>query len=121
MEELVRLSPMMKSSGDNAFVVINELFTTAANYDAIIMGKNVLSHFTEKGCHGIYVTHLKELCDTDGHVAGLSAQLDENGIQNFKILRKSVAYEGIAENQIKKYKLDYASLTERLKGIMNKG
>ena len=120
MEELVRLSPMMKRSDDNAFVVINELFTTAANYDAIIMGKNVISHFTEKGCHGIYVTHLKELCDTDGHVAGLSAQLDENGIQNFKILRKSVAYEGIAENQIKKYKLDYASLTERLKGIMDR-
>ena len=120
MEELVRLSPMMKHSRDNAFIVINELFTTAANYDAIIMGKNVLAHFIGKNCHGIYVTHLSELCDTDEHVAGLSAQLDENGIQNFKILRKKVAYEGCAENQIKKYKLDYASLSDRLKGIMNR-
>ena len=120
MEELVRLSPMMKHSRDNAFIVINELFTTAANYDAIIMGKNVLAQVIEKGCHGIYVTHLSELCDTDEHVAGLSAQLDENGIQNFKILRKKVAYEGCGENQIKKYRLDYTSLSDRLKGIMNR-
>ncbi|MCR4625862.1 MAG: hypothetical protein K5795_07855 [Lachnospiraceae bacterium] len=120
MEELVRLSPMMKYAKDNAFVVINELFTTAANYDAIIMGKNVLDHFVNQNCHGIYVTHLSELCDTDSHVAGLSAQLDENGIQNFKILRKSVAYEGCAENQIKKYKLDYSSLQGRLKEIMDR-
>ena len=115
MEELVRLSPMMKNSQKNAFVVINELFTTAANYDAIIMGKNVLSHFIDENCYGIYVTHLRELCDVDERVAALSAQLDENGIQNFKILRHGVDYEGCAGNQIKKYDLGYESLKIRLK------
>ena len=115
MEELVRLSPMMKNSRNNAFVVINELFTTAANFDAIIMGKNVLSHFIGEKCHGIYVTHLRELCDVDERVAGLSAQLDENRIQNFKILRHGVDYEGCAENQINKYRLNYNQLKERLK------
>ena len=115
MEELIRLSPMMKNIHSNAFVVINELFTTAANFDAIIMGKNVLSHFIGEECHGIYVTHLRELCDVDERVAGLSAQLDENRIQNFKILRQGVDYEGCAENQINKYKLSYSQLKERLK------
>ena len=115
MEELVRLSPMMKNSQKDAFVVINELFTTAANYDAIIMGKNVLSHFINEDCYGIYVTHLRELCDVDERVAALCAQLDENGIQNFKILRHGVDYEGCAGNQIKKYDLGYESLKNRLK------
>jgi len=120
MEELVRLSPMMKHNVNNAFVVINELFTTAANYDAIIMGKNVLDHFINENCRGIYVTHLKELCDaetkeSEGKITGLSAQLDENGIQNFKILKKSVAYESCAGNQIQKYRLGYEQLKERLK------
>ena len=114
MEELVRLSPMMKNRQTDSFIVINELFTTAANYDAIIMGKNVLSHFINEGCHGIYVTHLRELCDVDKRVVGLSAQLDENGIQNFKILRKDVKYEACAENQINKYRLSYKQLKERL-------
>ncbi len=114
MEELVRLSPMMKEYKDNAFVVINELFTTAANYDAIIMGQNVLKHFLDEGCHGIYVTHLRELCDIDERIVGLSAQLDENGKQNFKIQKKSVDYEGCAKNQVEKYGLGYDKLAERL-------
>lgn len=120
MEELVRLSPMMKESKGNAFVVINELFTTAANYDAIIMGQNVLKHFLDAGCHGIYVTHLKELCDIDSRIVGLSAQLDENGRQNFKILKKSVDYEGCAKNQVEKYGLGYDALNERLKRLKDK-
>ncbi len=120
MEELVRLSPMMKRQSSNAFVVINELFTTAANFDAIIMGKNVLSHFIREGCHGIYVTHLRELCDVDERVAGLSAQLDENRVQNFKILRRGVDYVGCAENQIIKFGLGYEKLSERLKERLGK-
>lgn len=114
MEELVRLSPMMKEYKDNDFVVINELFTTAANYDAIIMGQNVLKHFLDEGCHGIYVTHLRELCDIDERIVGLSAQLDENGKQNFKIQKKSVDYEGCAKNQVEKYGLGYERLVGRL-------
>jgi DNA mismatch repair ATPase MutS len=105
---------MMKEYKDNAFVVINELFTTAANYDAIIMGQNVLKHFLDEGCHGIYVTHLRELCDIDERIVGLSAQLDENGKQNFKIQKKSVDYEGCAKNQVEKYGLGYDKLVGRL-------
>ena len=118
MEELVRLSPMMKNSRDNAFIVINELFTTAANYDAIIMGQNVLKHFLDEGCHGIYVTHLRELCDIDDRIVGLSAQLDENGKQNFKIQKKSVDYEGCARNQVEKYGLGYEKLVGRLEHLI---
>lgn len=118
MEELVRLSPMMKQSKGNAFVVINELFTTAANYDAIVMGKNVLKHFVDSKCYGIYVTHLRELCDVDRKIKGLSAQLDKNGVQNFKILNSSVDYEGCAKNQVEKYGLAYEKLKERLASII---
>lgn len=34
-----------------AFVIMNELFTTAANYDACIMGERVLKHFLTRDCH----------------------------------------------------------------------
>lgn len=114
MEELVRLKPMMENGGGNSFVVINELFTTAANYDAIIMGKKVLSHFIEKGCHGIYVTHLSELLDSEDKAVGLCAQLDDNGIQTFKIERRVMEYTNCAANQVNKYGLTYEALKERL-------
>lgn len=114
MEELIRLKPMMTASDVNSFVIINELFTTAANYDACIMGTKVLKHFTQSGCHGIYVTHLSELLKNEEHAVGLCAALDENGIQTYKILRSIMEYETVASRIIDKYELSYEQLKERL-------
>ena len=114
MEELVRLAPMMKDRRNGSFVVINELFTTAANYDAQIMGKRVLKHFNELGCMGIYVTHLKELTDACDGVVSLKAMLDEHGIQTFEIRRGEAEDIASAANQMNKYRLNYEQLKERL-------
>lgn len=114
MEELMRLKPMMSAEGDNAFVIINELFTTAANYDACLMGKKVLSHFINRGCRGIYVTHLKELTDAHDSVVSMRAMLDEKQMQNFQILRREAEESACAINQVHKHGLTYEMLKERL-------
>ncbi len=113
-EELVRLKPMMAEQSDGAFVIINELFTTAANYDACLMGKKVLEHFIGEGCRGIYVTHLKELTEGTEGVVSLRAMLDENRIQSFQIIRKEADDSACAQNQVNKYQLTYEQLKERL-------
>ncbi len=114
-EELTRLAPMMKDlGGRHAFVVINELFTTAANYDACIMGRRVLEHFLDKGCFGIYVTHLGDLSGKDGRVAALQAMVDDRGVQNFKIARSSTRSRTNAVNLVSKHGLSYERLKERL-------
>lgn len=115
MEELVRLRPMMSMSGRN-FVVINELFTTAANYDACIMGRRVLQHFIAGSCCGIYVTHLSELLEGTDHAVGLCAQLNSEGVQTFKILRSVMEYNNVAAAQVRKYRLGYDELAARLAG-----
>lgn len=114
MEELVRLAPMMKDRRRGSFVIINELFTTAANYDAQIMGKRVLEHFIALGCMGIYVTHLKELADERSGVVSLRAMLDERGVQTFEIQRGAAEDIACAANQVNKYRLTYEQLKERL-------
>lgn len=113
-EELIRLAPMMEENKKGTFVIINELFTTAASYDATIMGKKVLKHFTDLGCMGIYVTHLKELTEGTEGVVSLRAMLDDNRIQNFKILRGVAEDTPCAENVVNKYRLTYDQLKERL-------
>ena len=113
-EELVRLRPMMAEESDGAFVIINELFTTAANYDACLMGKKVLSRFISEQCHGIYVTHLKELAEEGNGVVSLCAMLDEQRMQNFKIIRKPADDTACAQNQVNKYQLSYDQLKKRL-------
>lgn len=113
-EELVRLQPMMTSSFEGAFVIINELFTTAANYDACMMGQKVLQHFIAQHCRGIYVTHLKELTQAHESVVSMRAMLDEQGIQTHKIIRKEPGDEACAVGLVNKHQLTYAQLKERL-------
>ncbi len=113
-EELMRLKPMMDEKGTNAFVVINELFTTAANYDAIIMGQKVLQHFIGRNCRGIYVTHLKELTQAHEKVVSMRAMLDEQGRQSHKIARKEAEDSACAIIQVNKHHLTYEQLKERL-------
>ena len=141
-EELARLAPMMESVSETypanagcdmsqtarpgegmqssqiqktcAFVIINELFTTAANYDACIMGKRVLEFFLGQGCMGIYVTHLKELAEAHPGIVSLRAMVDEAGRQTFRIARGEAADSASAVNQVRKYRLTYEALKERL-------
>lgn len=113
-EELVRLAPMMAEERENCFVVINELFTTAATYDAEIMGRKVLERFIGQGCRGIYVTHLKELASVHPRIVSLRAMLDEDRIQTFQIARSEAEESACAVNQVNKYRLTYEQLKERL-------
>lgn len=115
MEELTRLKPMLQVKCQKSFVVINELFTTAANYDACIMGKKVLEHFIDRDCMGIYVTHLKELSTAHESVVSMRAMLDEQKVQNFKIQRREADDTMCALNQVNKYRLTYEQLKERLR------
>ncbi len=116
MDELERLADMMVDSCSGAFVVINELFTTAANYDACIMGKRVLEHFLARGCMGIYVTHLGELTRAHPQVVSLRALLNAEGIQSFEIERGTAAEHANALGQVKQFGLTYDQLKERLGG-----
>ena len=113
-EELSRLAPMMEDHKKGSFVIINELFTTAASYDAEIMGKKVLKHFIGLDCMGIYVTHLKELADGTEGVVSLRAMLNDQRIQTFRIQRGDAEDTPCAENVVNRYRLTYEQLKERL-------
>ncbi|MCR4586602.1 MAG: hypothetical protein K5686_12870 [Lachnospiraceae bacterium] len=113
MDELVRLKPIMEKEQEGAFVVINELFTTAANYDATIMGKRVLEHLIKINCRGIYVTHLIELASSYTEVVSIRANVDEELKQTYKIERSEAREITGTDRQAYKYGLTYEQLKER--------
>lgn len=115
-EELVRLAPMMAEKPGNRFVILNELFTTAATYDAFVMGQRVLKHFTEQGYLGVYVTHIAELTKAGGGVVSLVALADENDHRKrtFRIVRKEAEGIGYAGDIVEKHRLGYEDLCRRL-------
>lgn len=116
-EELERMEPLMRQTEKPAFVILNELFTTAANYDARIMGKRVLEFFMEQGCRGVYVTHLEDLEQVSERIVPMKAAVDEEGHKRtYKIERGKMASFGYAKDIVEKHRLTYGQLKELLKG-----
>lgn len=113
MDELVRLKPMMQKGQGNCFIVINELFTTAANFDANVMGKRVLEYFIGEHWKGIYVTHLSELAKEGDGIVNLRAGVDSNQVQTYEIRRSEAKELAGANRQVEKYRLTYEQLKER--------
>lgn len=115
-EELVRLQPMMQKVDGNCFVILNELFTTAATYDAFVMGQKVIRHFADQDCLGVYVTHIAELTKAGEDVASLVALADEKDHKKrtFRIARKEAEGIGYAGDIVDKHRLGYEELCKRL-------
>ena len=115
-EELVRLKPMMQEKQGNSFIILNELFTTAATYDAFVMGQRVIRHFADQGCLGVYVTHIAELSKAGDDVASLVALADEHDHKKrtFRIARKDAEGIGYAGDIVDKHHLGYEELCKRL-------
>lgn len=115
-EELYRLKPMMLEEQGNCFVILNELFTTAATYDAFVMGQRVIRHFAEQGCLGVYVTHIAELTKAGDDVVSLVALADEKDHKKrtFRIVRKEAEGIGYAGDIVDKHHLGYEELCKRL-------
>ena len=116
VEELVRLQPMMKAQNENCFVILNELFTTAATMDAGIMGQKVLTHFMEMNCRGIYVTHIQSLAEERDGIVSMVAELEEDHhTRSFKIARKPAREGEYEDSLITKYHMTY----DQMKAVMN--
>lgn len=115
-EELTRLAPMMHETEKNQFVILNELFTTAATYDSYIMGKNVMEHFIENNCLGIYVTHIRELAEGNDAIVSLVATASETDYhkRTYRIVRKEAEGVGYAGDMAERFHLTYTLLKERL-------
>lgn len=120
-EELMRLKPMMQICSDHSFVILNELFTTATTYDARIMAQKVMEHFIKHNCLGVYVTHIQELADEDNvkGVQSLVAQVDEldSSIRTYKIIPMTAKGKGYSDSIVKKYELDYESVSKRISAL----
>lgn len=120
-EELIRLKPMMQTYSDHSFIILNELFTTATTFDARIMAQKVMEHFIRHDCMGVYVTHIQELADeesVDG-IQSMVAQVDpcDASVRTFKIIPMAAAGLGYSDSIVKKYDLDFESVSRRISSL----
>lgn len=115
-EEINRLAPMMKQEKKQQFVILNELFTTATTYDALIMGKKVMEHFLQRGCYGIYVTHIQELAKETESIISLVAQIEEGEAnkRTYRMIPMKAQGYGYSDSLVKEFRLGYEDIIRRL-------
>lgn len=121
-EELIRLAPIMdeikKEKEKRIFLVINELFTTAATYDAVLMGHKVIDFLCMNDCFGVYVTHVRELAQGKEEMASLVAEVrdDELRTRTYKITRNE-SESGQVKSLAYRYGLTYEQMRKRVSRV----
>ena len=115
-EEINRLAPMMHQDKKHQFVILNELFTTATTYDALIMGKKVMEHFLKRDCYGIYVTHIQELAEETDSIISLVAQVEdgEDLRRTYRMIPMKAQGYGYSDSLVKQFELGYEDMIRRL-------
>lgn len=113
-EELVRLSGMLEERKKHSFVIINELFTSAATYDALHMGREILRYFLDDDCYGIYVTHIDKLAEENEYVVSMTASIEGQNVRTYKVERNKAEGKGYVESIVEKYGLTYDEIIRRL-------
>lgn len=113
-EELVRLSEMLERRKKHSFVIINELFTSAATYDALQMGREIMQYFLDDDCYGIYVTHIDKLAEENGQIVSMTASIQGQKVRTYKVERNKAEGKGYAESIVEQYGLTYDDIIRRL-------
>lgn len=118
-EELLRLGPIIdvikSEQSEKVFVIINELFTTAATYDAVLMGHKVIDYLCGHNCYGVYVTHVRELAEGREEIASLTAEVQDDAYRTrtYKITRHPSSL-GHAQSLAYRYGLTYEQMKRRM-------
>lgn len=115
-EELIRFKGLMSRITEHSFVIINEIFTSAASYDAYIMGRKVIEFLLKLNCSGVYVTHIFELTKGDSRIVSMVAALLDDGsnIRTFRIERKPADGRSYANTIVEKHRMTYQEVKERI-------
>lgn len=113
-EELERLADMLEGRKKHSFVIINELFTSAATYDAFHMGREIMRYFLDDDCYGIYVTHIDKLAEENEYVVSMTASIEGQKVRTYKVERNKAEGKGYVESIVEKYGLTYDEIVRRL-------
>lgn len=121
-EECVKVKSIFESLTEHSFVLMDETFSSTDALEGKYIALDVLKGMSAYGCKGVFSTHLHELtamlsetnnCKTcKSKIDTLSADIDENGNRNYKILRTLPDGKSYAKSIADKYGLKYETLIE---------
>ncbi len=113
-DDLVRIHSILESATKKSLILINEMFSTTALEDALILGKKILQKLDERQCRTIYVTFCKALSHFNEKTVSLVSQTDGES-RTYKISRQAADGKAHALSAAQKYALSHDDILRRIK------
>lgn len=112
-EELLRLKPILMGAGQNSLVILNELFSSATQQDALDMADLTIRELTDSGAHIVFVTHIEGL--RIQHAVSMVAQvIKASGQRLYRIIRAEADGRAYAGEIALKHNLAFHQIKERI-------
>ncbi|MBR5870196.1 MAG: hypothetical protein IKZ09_04100 [Clostridia bacterium] len=112
-EEKQRVDYLLSQCDADTFIVFNETYSGTDDKLGCEMTLETAGGIRERGTHGLFVTHFHEVRAGGYPMLNTVTEEDENHVRTFRIVRDLGITSSFADDILRKYRLDAASLTER--------
>ncbi len=112
-EELLRLKPILMGAGEKSLVILNELFSSATQQDALDMADLTIRELMDSGAHVVFVTHIDGL--RIQHAVSMVAQvIKASGKRLYRIIRAEADGQAYAGEIALRHNLAFHQIKERI-------
>ncbi len=112
-EEQARVNYLLNTCNDETFIVFNETYSGTDDKLGCEMTLDTANRIKENGTFGLFVTHFHEVRAGGWPILNTVIEEDEFHKRTFRIVRDFGVTSSFADDILRKYKLDKASLAER--------
>lgn len=115
-DDLIRLHRVFENASEDSIIIINEIFSSAALQDALLLAKRMMDKVVSLGALAVCVTFLDELASHSAETVSMMSTVrqDDPTQRTYKIVRQSADGLAYAIHIAEKHGLTYESLCRRL-------